>query len=405
METSLIEHESLNGRMKSLTVVDGETGELLDAGLILPPQVELAPTGLIFHDTVDIGQWLEMGRLFRAFTTGVQWWWGDWLVYGEGRGDWGEMYAQGLDESDYVYGALRNLAWVAGRIDLSCRHDKLTFTHHQEAAALESRDRDAVLAQAERFTWSVSKVRSVVRKIQRIHQLRDVAVEVVEQDSNLVHGDALTALAALPDDSVDLWLTDPPYGLSVDKKSGVREGKGTWDQFAYEDLHAFNRAWLEECIRTLKPEGSLLVTGTLHNIYSVGHILREMGLYIVRDIVWEKPFIQRQVNVNALAPAHELIIWARKGKRHTCNLDEIERDVWSIQPASEFGHPTEKPLALGTKIVKMASNPGDLVGDPFMGSGTFVEAAKRLKRRYWGCERDNLWFGVANERVRGISSA
>lgn len=90
----------------------------------------------------------------------------------------------------------------------------------------------------------------------------------------------------------------------------------------------------------------------------------------------------------------------RQGHRHTCNLAEITRDVWDIQPKSEYGHPTEKPEALIRRIILMASDPGDLVVDPFLGSGTTIAVAKQFKRRYWGVEQDERWWKITTERAR-----
>lgn len=228
--------------------------------------------------------------------------------------------------------------------------------------------------------------------------LADQQPTELEPDKNLIRGDCLKV-----DWPVDaqLVIADPPYGLTKGNNAGVRDGKGDWDELDYCDLHAFNVAWIGKALESLADGGSLLVFGTLHNIFSVGHILRERGVYIVRDIVWNKPFVQRAVNVNQLVPSHEIILWARKGTSHTCNLSEITRDVWDVQPAAPFHHPTEKPEKLITRLIEMTTNVGDLVIDPFMGSGVSAFVSRQLKREFFGVEKDAYWWEIATQRSRG----
>jgi len=230
--------------------------------------------------------------------------------------------------------------------------------------------------------------------------------------------DMIADMAALPDDYIPeithadcldidwpagaaLVIADPPYGLTVGDSSGVRDGKGDWDEMPYDELHAFNEAWIDKALDALADDGALLIFGTVHNIFSVGHILKSRNVYIVRDIVWNKPFVQRAVNDQALVPSHELIIWARKGKRHTSNLTEVTRDVWDIQPAAPFDHPTEKPIELITRLIRMTTNADDLVIDPFMGSGVTGAVCRTMKRRCFGIEREERWYAIATQRTTG----
>lgn len=298
---------------------------------------------------------------------------------------------------EYEYGALRQYRWVSENIQYVTRVSNLSWTHHRQVAELESKEQKKWLKAAEKNDWTVSKLRNEIKKKQQ-ETLLAGAPEVETVDTNIVLGDALEVDWPA---SIDLVLTDPPYGLSVNGRSGAREGKGKWDEKNYQELHDFNRTWLKKAASSLRRDGGLIVFGTLHNIFSIGHLLRGLDFYIIRDIVWNKPFIQRAVNPNALVPSHEIILWARKGNRHTCNLTEITRDVWEIQPNSEFGHPTEKPEALIKRLVTMASSPGELIADPFVGSGTVPAIARELKREYWGVEKDERWWKVAQQRVAG----
>lgn len=244
----------------------------------------------------------------------------------------------------------------------------------------------------------IPEAKRILKQRRREQQLIEQEPATIEADSSLLHADCRDV--EWPKD-INLIIADPPFGLSQAGSSGVRTGKGDWDEWSYSDLHAFNLAWLSPAIDALHQDGSILVFGSVHNIWSIGHALKERGLYIVRDIVWEKPFTQSAPNMSALVPSHELIIWARKGTRSTCNLTEITRDVWrDIAPQQKHAHPTEKPEKLIARLIDMCSNPGDLVADPFVGSGTTTAIAKQLRRRYWGVEQDEYWWKVASERTR-----
>lgn len=243
--------------------------------------------------------------------------------------------------------------------------------------------------------------RDVIRR-KREQKLDSAILPDLENNKQVIHGDALEILPKLDSDLVNCIITDPPYFLtSEEMTSGSREGKGEWDVAKnYEEVHEFNFAWLTEAHRILKDDGSIFVMGSLHNIFNIGHIMKILDFYIIRDIIWEKPFTQRQP-ANRLVPAHETIIWARKGRSHTCNLDEIERDIWKIQGKHKFGHPTEKPEELLSKIVSMATNPGDLILDCFAGSGTTLAVAKQLKRGYLGIELDDKYYDLILSRLQG----
>jgi len=246
-----------------------------------------------------------------------------------------------------------------------------------------------------------------IREIQikdRRQEIDDSEVLKSPYRGRIIQGDALVEMKEIEDESVDAVITDPPYFLtSKEGESGVREGKGDWDKAEnYQEIVDFNRAWITEAKRILKKNGVIFVTGTLHNIFTIGHLLKEQDFYIVRDIVWVKPFIQRQVNLYTLAPAHEIILWARKGTESLCNLTEVTRDVWEVAPKAKFGHPAEKPEALIRKIVEMGTDPGQTILDPFAGSGTVLEVAKQLKREFIGIELDDYWYRVCLKRLGGI---
>jgi site-specific DNA-methyltransferase (adenine-specific) len=383
--------------MTEIALVEGERLDLSLPGTITPTSLDL-PENLSHDD------WERVGESLRLMEGAVHWWIGDWLAHGEKV--YGATYDEAERLTEFSKQTLKIDKWVADRIEKFLRRNFLSWTHHKEVAALEPDDQDrwldlAMMGDGEK-PWPVSKLRNEIRAWKRQKRLEEQIPPNIEINEAILLGDCLEV--PWPSE-IDLIVTDPPFGLTVGEAAGVREGKGDWDEKSYAELHEFNLAWLTLCVESLKDSGSIFVFGSVHNIFSVGHILKSLGCYIVRDIVWVKPFIQRQVNLYTLAPAHELIIWARKGERHTCNLDEITRDVWEIQPKVVSGHPTEKPEEIIERIVMMASEPSELVADPFLGSGTTTAVAKRLKREYWGVEKDESWWKIATERTKNSSGS
>jgi site-specific DNA-methyltransferase (adenine-specific) len=236
----------------------------------------------------------------------------------------------------------------------------------------------------------------------------------------IYQGDCLEILAAIPENCVDLVFADPPYFLSNDGitcHAGrmVSVNKGEWDRSQGPDAnHQFNRAWLAACHRVLKPHGTIWVSGTAHIIHSVGFAMEQLGFKLLNDISWVKPNPPPNLSCRYFTHATETIIWAAKNKKskHTFNyrlMKELAgvkqmKSVWQI-PAPDrdekrFGkHPTQKPVVLLERILLAASNEGDLVLDPFMGSGTTTVAALRLGRMAIACEQDIGSVQLAMARV------
>lgn len=236
----------------------------------------------------------------------------------------------------------------------------------------------------------------------------------------LYQGDCLEILAAIPEDSVDLIFADPPYflsngGITCHAGKMVSVHKGDWDKSRGADgNHEFNRAWLAACQRVLKPNGSIWVSGTAHVIHSVGFAMQQLGFKLLNDISWVKPNPPPNLSCRYFTHATETIIWAAKnGKsRHAFNyklMKEINRgkqmkSVWDIKPPEpwekKFGkHPTQKPVALLERILLASSNEGDLVLDPFSGSGTTLFAALRLRRHALGCELSTEFLTLSLRRL------
>jgi site-specific DNA-methyltransferase (adenine-specific) len=233
----------------------------------------------------------------------------------------------------------------------------------------------------------------------------------------LYKGDALEILKQLESKSVNLIFADPPYNLSGENHLTCKSGriskcdKGSWDQI--EDLHEFNRKWIKECIRILKDDGTIWISGTLHNHPSIGVILKELNLWIINDIIWFKPNSPPLIVKNRLVPSTELIWVASKSKKYFFNYDvavklnkgKQMKNLWVI-PAERHKtpHPTEKPEKLLERIILIGSKEGDMVLDPFMGSGTTGVVAKRLNRNFIGIEIDENYFELAKKRIESTAT-
>ena len=231
---------------------------------------------------------------------------------------------------------------------------------------------------------------------------------------DLRNEDCLTGLPTVKAGCARLIFADPPYNLSGKGHQTVRSGrltacdKGEWD--VVEDIDAFNERWISECVRVLADDGTLWISGTLHNHPSVGCALKKLGLWIVNDVVWFKRNAPPVKVRNRLAPSTELIWIASKSKRYLFNYDEAKRmnggkqmrNLWEI-PAERHvtPHPTEKPTTLMDRIVRIATNPGDAIVDPFMGSGTTGVAARALGRSFLGFEIDPDFHRMAVKRIQG----
>ena len=230
---------------------------------------------------------------------------------------------------------------------------------------------------------------------------------------DLRNEDCLTGLPKVKAGCARLIFADPPYNLSGKGHQTVRNGrltvcdKGAWDVVG--DIDAFNERWIAECVRVLADDGTLWISGTLHNHPSVGCALKKLGLWIVNDVVWFKRNAPPVMVRNRLAPSTELIWVASKSKRYLFNYDEARemnggkqmRNLWEIPAARHVTpHPTEKPVALLDRIIRIATNPGDAVADPFMGSGTTGVAAKALGRSFLGFEIDPGYHKMAAARIR-----
>ncbi len=244
-----------------------------------------------------------------------------------------------------------------------------------------------------------------------------------KRDFMLYRQNSLEALPSIPDCTVDMIFADPPYFLSNGGStcSGGKRSlvdKGDWDQSCgVNENHAFNLAWLKECRRILKPDGTIFVSGTHHVIFSLGFAMQQLEMKILNEISWFKVNPPPNLACRYFTHATESIIWAAPSaqSRHYFDYHAMKEEnggkqmqsVWSIQPPRKqekrFGkHPTQKPLELLLRIVKASTRPGDLVLDPFSGSGTTGVACALLERRFMGIELNPDYLTIARQRYLSL---
>ena len=245
-------------------------------------------------------------------------------------------------------------------------------------------------------------------------------------------GDCVALMERIPSQSVDLIFADPPYNLQLEgtlfrpDNSRVEGVDAEWDRFqSFEAYDAFTRAWLLACRRVLKPDGAIWVIGTYHNIFRVGTILQDLGYWILNDVVWRKTNPMPNFRGRRLTNAHETLIWAAKSQeaRYVFGYEAMKALNDDLQMRSDWllpictgaerlkggdgrkAHPTQKPEALLHRVILASTKPGDVVLDPFFGTGTTGAVAKRLARRFIGIERERAYAKAAEERIAAVEPA
>ena len=251
-------------------------------------------------------------------------------------------------------------------------------------------------------------------------------------ENAVLTGDCIAVMARLPAASVDLVFADPPYNLQLGGEllrpnhTRVDGVEAEWDKFAdFAAYDSFTREWLAAVRRLLKPDGALWVIGSYHNIYRVGSILQDLGFWILNDVVWRKTNPMPNFRGRRFTNAHETLLWCTRSReaRYTFNYESMKALNEDLQMRSDWliplcngperlkdgdgrkAHPTQKPEALLHRILMASTKPGDLVLDPFFGTGTTGAVAKRLNRQFIGIERDPAYARLARERIRAVTPA
>src|ERR1700687_1104765 len=248
--------------------------------------------------------------------------------------------------------------------------------------------------------------------------------------NRILSGDCIELMKGLPEASIDMIFADPPYNLQLEgelhrpnhsKVEGVEE---SWDRFAdFATYDRFTEDWLTAARRLLKPDGTLWVIGSYHNIFRVGTRLQDLGYWILNDVVWRKTNPMPNFRGRRFTNAHETLIWAAReegGRGYTFNYEALKAGNEDIQVRSDWTiplctgeerlkggdgkklHPTQKPEALLARVILSSSRPDDLVLDPFSGTGTTGAVAKRLGRRFVGVEREAAYAAAAEKRIAAV---
>lgn len=246
--------------------------------------------------------------------------------------------------------------------------------------------------------------------------------------NQILQGDCVELLRALPAKSVDLIFADPPYNLqlrqplwrpNMTRVEGVAEG---WDRFeSFQAYDQFCERWLSACRRVLKDSGTLWVIGTYHNIFRLGKLMQDLGYWILNDVIWIKSNPMPNFRGVRFTNAHETLIWASKfkGAKYTFNHHALKSLNDGLQMRSDWviplctgkerikidgkkAHATQKPEALLYRVILASSKPGDIVLDPFLGSGTTAVVAKKLHRHWLGIEMDPNYIRIAWQRIEQV---
>ena len=256
-------------------------------------------------------------------------------------------------------------------------------------------------------------------------------VEAAVKTNRVIVGDCIAELRKLPSESVDLVFADPPYNLQLASEllrpnnTRVDGVDDDWDKFtSFSAYDEFCRAWLAECRRILKPDGALWVIGSYHNVFRLGAALQDLGYWIQNDIIWRKVNPMPNFRGKRFTNAHETLIWAGRDQksRVTFNYESLKALNDDIQMRSDWlypicagperlkddggrkAHPTQKPEALLGRVLLATTNVGDIVLDPFFGTGTTGAVAQRLGRRWIGIEREEDYARAARQRIAGVAT-
>lgn len=261
----------------------------------------------------------------------------------------------------------------------------------------------------------------------KLSSIQKKQIFLTEENFTLLHGDSFNLLKKIEEKSIDMIFADPPYflsngGISVHSGKMVSVNKASWDMdMPKEKKLDYNRKWIRLCRKILKDDGTIWISGTFHNIYYIGVALELEGFSIINNITWQKSNPPPNISTRAFTHSTETLLWARKqltprkkGK-HTFNYTHMKqlndnkqmKDVWvfSLTPQREKKqgkHPTQKPLALLERIILASTHEGDVILDPFNGSGTTGIASKLLKRQYIGIDNELSYLELTKKRLENL---
>ena len=336
--------------------------------------------------------WQECGVFIQEAEKSVQFWIGDWLNYGERA--WGKKYTEALEQTGLDYQTLRDYKWVASNVPLSVRKDTLSFHHHKQVASLDKEQQEHLLTKAVAFAWSLIKLKQ--EKYRLLLEQKRVGVNI--RDAGFILGDCTQVLATIPDNSLDLLLTDPPYGIDYESENREVNPFGKFENDTLEKtLQTLDKA-LALAYGKLK-ENSHVYLFTSWKTYPFIQPIVAHYFVVKNLLVWEKNnWTAGDLDAN-YGQIHEFILFAHKGRRHLNGRRDSSILHFDRVPENDRVHPTEKPLQLLEYLIEKSSLPGEVVCDPFAGVASTCLAAKQTGRTYLGIEIDTHWYEKGVERL------
>jgi len=346
-----------------------------DALIVLPGSVYATKTGLIFSNGITFDEWQLVGRKLRDIEACVHFWIGDWLNYGEGK--WGEKYSQALEGTGYNYQTLRIDKYVADKVNLFVRTNKLSFDHHLRVAALPSEEQKILLVRAEEEGWTANEMRQRVKEHKREKLLAERSNGgELPSGVALIQGDFRQVMADMPANSVDMIFTDPPYGEEY--------------IHLYKDL-------AELGARVLKPGGSLI---TYVGHYAIPQITQMMGDYLRywwMLVIQQEGQAARLIGKNVFVEYKPMLWYVKEHRRD--DVDWVADLIKSPQP-EKIVHEWQQHYLEAEYYIHHLTLPGDVVLDPMCGSGTTLIGGYKLKRQMIGIELDSERIRVARLHVQ-----
>lgn len=324
-------------------------------------------TGLEIKQGTPIDKWIECGKFLKKVEGATQWWVGDWINFGEK--EYGEMYSQALDETEYSYGTLRNIACVARNVELSRRHDNVDFSKYQEIAFLTPKEQDKWIEKLEEEKLSQKQLRTAIKRSKLVlPKLKG------KSNVNLKCGDFRECIKEIKKNSVSLIITDPPY---------TEEYLPLWSDLA------------EEAVRILKPGGFLVAySGQVHLMEILKRLSKHLDYYWLMGL-YHKGNIGQRFEVNMWNRFKPILVFQKPPKTKQNNwIEDIVVSEHQDKDKHEWGQSVE-PFV---KLIETFSQEGDIICDPFFGGGATIEASVKTKRHIFGYEIDKDYFNLVNDR-------
>jgi site-specific DNA-methyltransferase (adenine-specific) len=349
----------------------------------------LNKTGVTPKGTPNFEQWKNCWTFANSVEGYTQWWIGDLMILGE---EYGEEVTQYFEGDGHFASTRANYKYVSSRVPASRRREALSWSIHSEVASFGEEEQERLLQKAEELSLTQQQLRKEKHRLALDAKRQPLSIV----DQNIILGDAVVELENLPDKSIDCLITDPPYG--IDYQSNRRVVNPQLDKLSGDTDEAFLLLdTVCEIIKRKIKDNSHLYFFTSWKVYSRFETIIKKYFEIVNVLIWDKLNHGSGDLEGNYGERYEMIIFASNGRR-ILNGDR-EDNIISYSRVVNQSHPTEKPVGLIKKLIEKSTNLGELVVDPFCGSGSTCIAAKLAGRKYFGIEVDEQWFALAQIRA------